>query len=116
MPKSLESIQNIKESFTRPVVTEVLRDVMRWTGIPEQTRILFPGETEQAYQPGTTVDSQGAFNQFESQRLVSIKVNENILEEQVISISALNKDHPEIFVDYDSRVFCRPIFSPVEYT
>ena len=115
MPKYLESIQGMKDSFQRPVVTEVLRDVMHWTGIPAETRILFPGETEQAYQPGSTIDSQAAFNQFESQRLVSIKVNENILEDHVISISALNKDHAEIFYDSETKVYCRPIYSPCEY-
>lgn len=116
MPKYIDSIKGIKESFQRPVIIEVLRDVMRWTGISNNTRIIFPGETEKVYQPGTTVDTQASHNQFESQRAVTIRVSEEISEDHTVAISARNLDHIEIFVDNESSVYVRPIYNPVTYT
>lgn len=117
MPKYLMSIPGVRASVRRPVVTEVVRDLMDWTGIDKtNTRIIYPGELDNAYQPGSTIDNQASFNQFESQRSVTVSVNEEIIEEQVLSISAMNRDHAEIFYDKDSKVFARPVYSPCIYS
>lgn len=72
MPKISRVIPETEESITRPVVYDILRQLMDYTGIPPETQILFPGHNEAVAQGGSTITKTQRirFNENASIRLV----------------------------------------------
>ena len=64
MPKVLYECPAVTDAVTRPVVLEIMRQVLEWTGLPREMTIQFPGETGRLYQNGSTVTNQTQYNRF----------------------------------------------------
>lgn len=116
MPKYLSAIAGAKDTITRPIVFEILREVMRITGVPVNTQILFPGENEAAYQPGSTIDAEVEFNKLESKTQWRVEVEEVIQEDTTRTIPVHQMDHREIFWDNTTKTYLKPVYAPSELT
>lgn len=115
MPKVLYPIEDTKESITRPVVFDVARRVQEWTGMPN-IPILFPGETEMAAQPGSTINNEVKFNKFESESLWRITIDEETDKDRILATAVHQTDHGEFFLDEKLNIFMRPIYSQTNLT
>lgn len=115
MPKLLETNDGIRESVTRPVAFDIARQLMDWTGL-KQIRTMFPGDDEQAAQPGSTIDNEAAFNHTPSSAMWRMKVKEEHRREFLLATAVHQAEHPEIFVDASIGVHMRPIYSPTVLT
>lgn len=115
MPKVLYPIEDTKESITRPVVFDIARQVQKWTGMPN-VPILFPGETEAAYQPGSTINNEKSFNKFESEALWRLAVTEETDKDRILATAVHQTDHAEFFFDESLGVFMRPMYSQTHLT
>ena len=115
MPKVLYPIEDTKESITRPVVFDVARRVQEWTGMPG-VPILFPGETEVAVQPGSTINNETSFNKLESQSLWRISIEEETDKDRILATAVHQTDHGEFFLDEKLGIFMRPMYSQTNLT
>lgn len=115
MPKVLHTNDGIRESVTRPVVFDITRQIQEWTGL-EQMNILFPGDSEVAVQPGSTIDSEASFNRTSSQPLWRVNVREEHRTEKLMATAVHQMEHPEFFYDEELGVFLRPVYSPTVLT
>lgn len=116
MPKLVLTNPGVRDSVTRPVVLDVVRQILAWTGLPKDTQILFPGYDEKALQPGSTISSEKEFNFFDTHSMWKISIEETHQEDRALSMAVLYDDNPRIFDDEDARVWIRPAYSPCDIT
>lgn len=116
MPKLVLTNPGVRESVTRPVVLDIARQILAWTGLPKDTQILFPGYDEKALQPGSTISSEKEFNFFDTHSMWKISIEETHQEDRALSMAVLYDDNPRIFDDEDARVWIRPAYSPCDIT
>lgn len=116
MPKVIYDIPGIKDSVQRPVVFDIVRQIMEWTGSPKMTNILFGGETEKVYQPGSTISGEAEYNSFNSDAQWTITVGEETQIDRILSTAVDYDDNPHIFYDGDTAVYLRPTYTPVDVT
>ena len=114
MPKPVYVIPGVKHSVTRPVVLDIVRQILAWTGLPEETQTLFAGELDSVYQPGSTISPETQFNNFSANTRWSIKIEENAQEDRILATSILYTDNPLIFADHQTKVFMRPGYAPTD--
>lgn len=114
MPKLVYSNPGVRDSVTRPVVLDIVRQVLQWTGLNVDTPIQYPGETETTFQPGSTITNEAEFNRFESHQRVHIEVTEDSQVDRILSTAVLYDDHVHIFWDGETNVFIKPSYSPTE--
>jgi hypothetical protein len=112
MPKPIYVIPGVRYSVTRPVVLDIVRQVLEWTALPKETETLFSGEVERVYQPGSTISEEEHFNKFNSETRWTIKFEETVQEDRILSSSVLYTDNPLIFADHQVKFFMRPAYAP----
>lgn len=115
MPKVLHTNDGVKESVTRPIVFDITRQIQEWTGI-EPTNILFTGDAEVAYQPGSTIDKDQEFNRTASQALWRVTAKEEHRTEKLLATAVFQAEQQAFFQDKELGVILRPIYSPTILT
>lgn len=110
MPKVISTNDGIKETVVRNVVLDVTRQVQEWTGL-EETTILFPGDTEVAAQPGSTIDDEASFNNTPSRPLWRVKARYMHRTDQLLATAVHQMEYPAFFEDQALNVLIRPVKS-----
>jgi hypothetical protein len=116
MPKLVLANPGVRDSVTRPVTLDIVRQLLVWTGLPKDTQIIFPGYDERPPQTGSTISNEKEFNFFDSHSMWKISVEEVHQEDRGLSMAVLYDDNPRIFDDEDARVWIRPAYSPCDVT
>lgn len=114
MPQAVYDIPDVRESMVRPVVLDIARQVLEWTGLPRQTQLMFAGETQEVFQPGSTITNEPRLNQFDSDARWQISVEERTAQDLALTASVDYMDHPPIFNDKDTGVLIRPAYVEVD--
>lgn len=112
MPKSLTTNPDINHSYIRPVVFDIARQVLKWTGQNPEIPILFTGESEVAYQPNSTIDAEKRNIRLPSDLKFYIEVEEDYNMERLLSIATLQDEQMPYFHDKDIGITLRPVYSP----
>ena len=97
----------------------VIRDLFTMTGIPQDTRVSFPGDLETMQQPGSDVSKmtqQAGVNTSPFSSRVSIEVDEDYEMDRVLSTAINRVEYPFIFADYETEVGLRPVYSSTDTT
>lgn len=114
MPKIFIPNRGVSESVTRPIVFDVARKIMEWTGIGD-VRILFPGKSEEAYQPGSNIDElDRAKINLSSENLIRIRVRETFEKDRLLTSAVLQLDNKCIFKDTDVGVYLVPAYTKTD--
>lgn len=110
MPKISRVIPETEESITRPVVYDILRQLMDYTGIPPDTQILFPGHNEAVAQGGSTISKTQRirFNENASIRLV---VDEDSDPDYLLSSARFVGENLRVFHDPVLDIHIKPQFA-----
>lgn len=116
MPKLVLTNPGVRDSVTRPVTLDIVRQLLAWTGLPKDTQILFPGYDQRPPQTGSTISTEAEFNYFNAHSMWKIEIEETHQEDRGLSIAVLYDDNPKIFDDEDARVWMRPAYSPCDIT
>lgn len=116
MPNLVLTNPGVQDSVTRPVVLDIVRQILIWTGLPKDTQILFPGYDERPPQTGSTISIEKEFNFFDAHSMWKISIEEVHQEDRGLSMAVLYDDNPRIFDDEDARVWIRPAYSPCDVT
>jgi hypothetical protein len=115
MPKPIYVIPDVRYSVMRPVVLDIVRQILEWTGLPKETETLFAGEVDRVYQPGTTLTPEENFNKFDTQTRWSIKFSDDAQEDRILSSSVLYTDNPLIYIDHETKFFMKPAYAPTTF-
>lgn len=114
MPKIYMPIEAVTGTVRRPIVYDVARTIMEWTGIGD-IRIIFPDSAEEAYQPGSSIDNQGPNKiNLASQGMILIRVREKYVEERMLSAAVLQMDNEAVFVDRETGLYLVPAYAQTE--
>ncbi len=112
MPKSLTTNPDINHSYIRPVIFDIARQVLKWTGQSPEIPILFTGESEVAYQPNSTIDEEKRSIRLPSDLKFYIEVEEDYNTDKLLSIATLQDENAPYFHDDKIGIALRPIYSP----
>lgn len=115
MPKVHRAPPGTDMTVTRPVVMDVIRQLMKKTGINLNTaNILYPNELGQAIQPGSTVTHGEDDQKFPGTERVSVEVTENSYQNGTLAMAVMRSEQPFIFRDDRLNVWMRPAMSQTE--
>ena len=77
MPKFMSTIPDVKQSFTRPIIFDIVRQVLENTGLPKDLKIYYPDETERSSQLDSTLEKDGDKIKFTGHDSFSVEVEED---------------------------------------
>ncbi len=114
MPRVATPIPESYDSITRPVATEVVRQVCALLSLPSNIQILFPGAAETVPMTGSTLGYEGEPSQFSSDARVQVDVTEELVEQRVLGTAVFQQENPACFVDERLGIRLHPIYSHTE--
>ena len=117
MPKIFVEVHETYESITRPVVYNIVRDMIRRTGLPKDIRINYPGDIERAMQDGSSITtSHPEQTKFAYTSQLTIEVNEEYQEDRMLSTAVFRPENPFIFRDDALQVGIKPVYASCDTT
>lgn len=114
MTHAIDFVPETYETITRPVVRNVIDQLTLLSTIARDIRVLFPGGVEVSHQIGSTVDLHQPENTFLSEGQLTVKVEENFVEDRVLTTAVTRRENEAIFRDTLLGVYIRPIYSFME--
>ncbi len=107
-------------TIARPVIMEIARQVMAKTNIPEDTRIVYRGQSDSVFQPGSEISAkQSEVNnpQLAGGSQFYIEASEVPMQEMIMGEDALQDNtHPTLFNDPKLLIAVLPIKKQMEVT
>lgn len=111
MPNLLLRLPATHDTITRRSAFGAVKHLMSISGIPEETRISYPGINDQQANPGTRIGEDGHKIQYEGSSKVSIIVEELYRESAVIGSPVRKPENIPVFVDNNLGIRLTPINS-----
>lgn len=119
MPRITLSIKDTDETVMRPIMFEIIRDILNKTNLEANTNILFPGNNVVAYQPGTTLSDKNENrekNRFSHSKRVFIEVDEDYDDAGAVTAAIMKPENRFIYVDEALGCYLKPAYSTMEAT
>jgi hypothetical protein len=112
MPNISVVVVETKQSILRPVVLDIVRQILEITKIPVTTPILYPDDVGQVAQPGSTIDPlDNQKNIFPNNDKVTIEVDEEFDPANILSSAVFKTEHNPVFHDTDIGTYIKPVYS-----
>jgi hypothetical protein len=117
MPNISLTVQDTKQSILRPVVSAVVNQIKKITGLGDGVTVRMPGDLERMAQPGSSLgEDANDGTQSPYRDGVSIEVSEDYITDRILSTVTWSEDMLPIFSDRLIGVYLKPIMSPTEVT
>lgn len=117
MPNINVPISDLLATVERPIIFDVIRQLQDRTGISSKTQIRYWGEDAKAQQWNSAIDTnKREHNLWPVVSNLTIEVEEDFNEDQLLGIVVKQPDVPFIFLDGDIDVYIKPVFSPQDVT
>lgn len=115
MPMILLPIPETTESVTRPVMLDIVRQLMRTTGISSKTNIAYFGDAEKGKQLNSAISADGNDpNEFAHNERVEIEVSENFIMDRVPGEQIFAPENFHIFHDVPLNIVMKPVYAQIE--
>jgi hypothetical protein len=116
MPKVLLAVPETIECITRPIIFDVVRQLIDITDLPTNINILYAGDTEKAKQLGSAIGmSPGSDpNEFAFNDKITIEVEERYGETRVINEPVYGPGNLLIFEDSTLDIIMKPVYSTTD--
>jgi len=115
MPNIVLPIEDIQDSIERPVIFDIIRQVMEITRISHETKINFLGDEGKAAQKNSTITKDLLTeNTWNYDERVTIEVDEDYSRDRLINTYIQQPETAFIFEDKDLPVFIKPVYSKSE--
>ena len=112
MPKLYLPVPEVDKAIVRPALIEIVRQVKDITGLPEDARVMYLGETNSSPQAGSTVDTDIMDNTtITGSKLITIEVNEAYNENYLGTVALARPEQVLIFNDPFIGVNMKPIYT-----
>lgn len=111
MPKIMLPIPEIEDTVTRPVVVSIARELSEAIRLQDNISILYPGAEERAPLYNSTVNKNNKdISKFPHTNQISIEVEEEVEEDNVLNRAVLRNENIPIFRDDVLRIMVRPVY------
>lgn len=115
MPSVMLPIPETHESVSRPTYINVARELIKHTGMPDDTSVLITGTDRQAPMKGSKLGSEDrGVNTFRQTNRMRITVSEQYLEQHALASAVKRQENVMIFSDQDLGVYMKPAYTQVE--
>jgi len=111
MPKIFKTLPEKYEAITRPVVMGIVKQVMANTGIEKNTTIMYLGDSNEAAQPGSSIDSQSDSITTSHNNKVTVSMEESYYEDRYSSQVLHRPENAFIFLDKKLETYIKPVYS-----
>lgn len=117
MPNIIAAISNLEASVERPVILDIVRQVMNITQISDKTPIRFYGDEAKGAQKGSTFANEGGGNnRWNFDEKVVVEVDEDFERDRFLSTAVKEEDNQFIFRDHPLLVGIKPVYASSEIT
>lgn len=115
MPNISTVVTETKQSVMRPVILDVVRQLMSITKIPSTVPILYPDDIDKVAQIGSTIGEENSDSQlFPNSDKIFIEVAEDYDVTNMSSSPMTGDEYVPIFADPKLGIYLRPIYSKDE--
>lgn len=115
MPNISIVVPEVQQSVLRPIVLDIVRQLETITKISKDSVILFPGELNRTYQPGSAVqeDSRDRTH-FLNDDIVQIEIEEDFHKDSVLTTAVTRQEQLPVFCDDKIGIFIKPVYVTTE--
>lgn len=114
MPSLMLEVPETYVNITRPITTEVIKDLINRLELPNNTKVTFTGNAEVAAQRGSTLAHANEDVSFPYDGKVTVKQLETPLEGHSLITATRGHENPAIFLDRSLGVSIHPIYTRTE--
>lgn len=114
MAQLFRPLESSYESMIRSSVLEVTRQVMTLTGLPDSTRLVYPGASEAIAVPGSTMNTPSAANPTQKGGKFTIEVIETLKETNILTTPVYFEDAVAVFLDKALDIVIKPVYTQIE--
>ena len=112
MPNLVVSLSNIESSVERPIVCDIVRQVMQITQISHRTPIRFYGDEAKAAQKNSGISHDPiAENLWEHDERLSIEIEEDFDKDRLLSTAITAPENLLIFKDAALGIIMKPVYA-----
>lgn len=116
MPKLLLEVPDTEAGTARPVTMEIIRQIMKATGIDKTTTIFYPSEEGEEAQLGSRIGDDGEKNKFPSTNKVLVDIEEDYIRDRILTSAVHRPENNFIFLDQALNTYIKPVYSSTEVT
>lgn len=113
MPNIVSEIPETYSSITRPVCVQMIKDLVAFMGLPDDTGIDYYGTSEAQFQSSTPMD-QTPTNKYPFTGRVAVEVEEEYIEERTLTTAVRKTNEQYIFHDKALGVSIKPVYVRTE--
>lgn len=116
MPTVALEIPETYDSITRPVATGIVRDLISYFELPNDTNIRYMGSAGEVAQHASQLVESRPIPHYPFGERVDVELNETYLEEGVLNTAVKRHDNNPVFMDQGLLVSMRPVYTKTEAT
>lgn len=113
MPNVSMPLSDISSTVSRPVITEVVKQLQDIFSIKYPT-IIYPGDIGKAMQPGTSIDKKTRNPRLGTVRHTYVEVTEKLVPDGISSHPGKGSEYEPIFFDPNIEYLMRPVYAFTE--
>lgn len=111
MPKLMIPIPDVESMVVRPVVLDVVRQLMEHTRLDENIVIAFPGAEERIPLYGSTINKEGKdVARFPHDNQLIVELTETIQEDGVLTRAVYQPEHVPVVLDQYIGLLVKPVY------
>lgn len=114
MPTVALEIPETYDSITRPVTTGVVRDLIEYFELPNDTNVRYTGSAQEMAQRGSALADHRSNLHFPFGNRVNVELVETYLEEGVLNTAVKRRDNNFVFLDPQLLVSMKPVYTKTE--
>jgi hypothetical protein len=117
MPKLMRALRDTDETVVRPVMLDIVRQVLDYTGLKEEeVQIFYPGTENKTFQPGSSISKESIPNQLKAAfyNQAAIEIDEQYDKDRVLSTAVFKPENLFIFRDDFLEVAVKPTYSTMD--
>lgn len=118
MPKIKLPVPETTESITRPIMFDVIRQLIEITNLPKDINVLYSGGLERAKQLGSAINMPEGTdpNKFNFNDKITIEVDEDFGEDRILNEPVIGPGNLLIFEDSPLKIIMKPVYSLSDVT
>lgn len=116
MPKIILPVPETTESITRPVMLDIVRQVMEITGISSKTNLVYFGDVEKSKQLNSAISQMEGDdpNKFAHNDKISIEVNEVFDTDRIPNEVVFGPQNLLVFEDPPLDIIMKPVYATMD--
>lgn len=103
----------VKESVTRPIIVDITKQLLDITGLPQDTKLLYPDDFGNAKQPGSELIQENGINTMPYHNRITIEVDDDFDKTEIQTMATYRPENPYIFKDDLLDIYIKQAYSTV---